>query len=243
MKNNKLLPAAGAIALLLVAVLLAITVIAVLYSVASPGTKAPQGYITVSASGFASAPPSQALLYITVNGTGATVYDAVYNMSAAMQSVNATIVGYVHGNMSMVSTSQYSVYKTYNRSTYTATESVVVTMPNISDVNAALGKLSALANAYVTGVSAQLSADQVTQLRTQALKAALLNATEQAGELVSPMGVKMTNVSISGYVIRPYPVYALAAGGSAPVAKDVAPSFFGGTSKVSESISAVFSYG
>ncbi len=239
MKNDRLLPTVGSIAIILVIALLAITIVAVLYSVYASQTS-PQGYITVSASGSASALPSQALLYITANGTGATVYDAVSNMSATMQSVNATLFGYVRGNTSMISTSQYSVYRTYNRSTYTASESVTVTIPNISDVNAALGKLSALTNVYVTGVTAQLSSDQVAQLRSQALKEALLNATGQAGELVAPKGVRLTNVSISGYVVRPYPVYSFNAAG---VSKDVSPSFFGGTSKVSESISAVFSYG
>lgn len=243
MKGNRLLPTVGAVALILTAILLAIMIVAVLYAAASGHAGAPQGYVTVSASGSASEPPSQALLYVTVNGTGPTVQGAVSNMSAAMQGVNSTLYGYLGGNASMISTTQYNVYRTYNRSTYTATESVTVTVPNVSDVNQALGALSRLNQTYVTGVSARLSDSQVSELRGEALKSALLNATEQAGQLVYPKDVRLTNASISSYVIRPYPMYAASAAASGVPTREVTPSFFGGTAYVSESITAVFSYG
>lgn len=242
MKNGSMLAKMCVITLALVSVLLVIGIAASLYRLSSAQAARPQGFITVSASGFAYALPSQAVISITANGTGQTAQEAVANMSEGIALLNSTLYSYLGANTSLVSTSSYYVYKTYNRSTYTAVESVSATIPDVSNVNALLLKLSAISGVYVDGIDAQLSSGQITQLRGQALQSAMLNATEQAEALVSPMQVRLANVSISNYVI--YPVYASASGGPAVMPdRNVTPTFYPGTSKVTESLNAVFSYG
>lgn len=242
MKNKELLFASGVAALVLLSVLLAIGIGASLYrlSGAHVGT-GPQGYITVSASGTSYGLPSQALIDITVNGTGPTVHEAVANLSASVTVLNSTLYSFVSGNMSRITTTSYYTVKTYNRSSYTAVEAIEVTVPDIGAVSALLGNLSAMRNVYVSSVNAQLSSAQVSQLRSQALKQALLNATMQAQDIASPMQIRLTNVSISGYVVYPY---SLAVGSRSLVEQgSTTPTFYPGRGQVRESVTAVFSYG
>lgn len=232
MKNNKMLIAACMLALALAIVALSLLIAAGLNKWA--GT--PQGYISVSASGVAYAVPDLAVVSMTANGTGITVQDAVTNMSSTLSTLNSTLYEYVGGNMSRISTSYYNTYKTYNSITYTAVEGISVTLQGSSG-GAFLANVSRIPNVYVTGIVQQLSAGQAEQLRSDALRNALANATAQAGS-VAPSPVRLTNVSVSSYSFYPYTF-----GASSSLPKDASVTVYPGMGKVTETISAIFSYG
>jgi uncharacterized protein YggE len=74
--------------------------------------------VTVTASGSASAKSSEAELYMTVNGTGPTSGIAVQNLSETLSRFNSTILPFINGNLSQISTTYYNVNKVYNGSYY-----------------------------------------------------------------------------------------------------------------------------
>ncbi len=198
------------------------------------------GTITVTASGSAYGSPSQATLSVTINATGATNAQAVANLSSSLDSFNSTIYRYVNGNLSMISTEYFNVYKIYNRSGYQATEQVSATIPNISNVSHAIGALSSIPNVYVTYAGAQLSASQIVSLRDIALSNAVSNATRQAQAVAgSSSTLYVSNITVDSYYF--YPVQLGTAVG-APASSSVSPQFYSGRSHVTESVTAVFRY-
>lgn len=159
--------------------------------------------------------------------------------SLALSSLNSTLIA--QGiNASNITTSYYSVYKTFNQSTYTASEGLDVVVPDIKTVNHVLLALASIPDVYVTGVQGQLSDSRITQLRAEALQGAVSNATNQASALVAPLSVKLTNISINNYFIYAYP---LLGSGASIKGQQNGSVFFPGNDKVVENINAAFSYG
>ena len=192
------------------------------------------GTITVSATGSASTVPSQGQISLWVNGSGATTQAATANLSSTMQLINASVQPYINGNTSMISTQSYNVYKAYNKSSYVATESIAITVPNAANLGAALSALSAIPNTYVTSAQATLSSSQMTALRNTALASALANASSQASVL--SMGAPLTawNITETSYYSYPFPVFSTAA------ATPSNPTIFGGRQSVTASLRVVY---
>ncbi|MCL4403346.1 MAG: SIMPL domain-containing protein [Candidatus Marsarchaeota archaeon] len=203
-----------------------------------------QGSIMVAATGIASAIPDESVVSIMVNATGTTAQQAVRNLSESLMQLNSTLYGYVGNNRSLISTTSYSVSKTYNAPTFTAAEGITATIPNASRTSMLLGNVSAIHGVFVLGVSAMLSDSQASSLRGEALMAAVQNATQQASAVAAPNNVTIKNITIESYYVYPYPFAEGAYGGSALIStQNVSPEYYMGMSKVVEHISATFSYG
>lgn len=201
--------------------------------------------ISITASGTASNASTQASMYVDINGTGLTNQQAVQNITATLNTFNSTIYKYVNGNLSMITTQSFQVYKLYNKTGYQATENLVVTIPRIGNVSNVILALSAIPNVYVTYATPKLSDAQTTSLRLQALSAALSNATAQAYAVIGKNNtIYSTNITVNGYNFYPYP-YGVSnvAGAKSITPAQISPQFYGGTGQVTESITAVFTYG
>ena len=227
-----------------VVVLLALLVFAGLaaISVHSNGLEAGRpNSLSVTASGTVSNVSAEALLYVTMNATGATNGAAVSNLTSTLNSFNSTISGYIDGNLSKMTTQSFQVYKLYNRSGYQATETVQVIVPSIRNTGAAIGAVSAIPNVYVTGAYPRLSDAQLSMMRKQALALALSNATSQARSLIGNSAIISRNITINSYNVFPY-AYGVTSSAAIPGSVTVTPQFYGGTNKVTESITVVFTY-
>lgn len=205
--------------------------------------------ISISATGTVYNRSSQAQLSINVNGTGLTSAAAVQNISATLSKFNTTILKYVGGNLSQISTTYFNAYKLYNKTGYGATEGLTVTLSNISNSSSAIGALSDIPNVYVTYASPQLSNAQISKMRIAALSLALSNATSQAHALIGNSTIYGTNISVNNYYVYPF-TYGLAAtpavagnGAGSSSNITITPQFYGGLNKVSESITVSFTYG
>jgi uncharacterized protein YggE len=208
-------------------------------------------WVTVQASGSMVGIPSMATVSLYINATGNTTSAATANLSAKLTAFNKTVYGYVGGNMSLVSTGYYNVgkpdqyYYPYTNKTnssvpYQAQEYITVTLPQIGKLNSFLSNITSVQGLQVQSVSATLSNAQITQLRKQALQAAVANATSQAVSIIGNRTILNTTVTIEGYNSYPYPLYASANGGAS-----LAPNsrlYYNGTSSVTESIEAAFFY-
>lgn len=204
--------------------------------------------ITITASGTVSNESSQAYMYVLVNGTGATNHLAVQNVSSTLAQFNSTILKYLNGNMSEITTTYFNVYKIYNKSAYEADESMTVTMPNIGNVSPAISELSNINDVYVTGASPALSDSQVSAMRIQALALAMANATAQARAVIGKNStIYATNISIDNYYVFPYRLYGTEVTAATPAALPsnftITPEFYGGTNQVTESVTVIFTYG
>ncbi len=210
----------------------------------SQGSGTKMNALTISASGTVANTTSQAVLYASINGTGQTNQLAVENLSGTLNEFNSTILKYVNGNASRISTSYFNVYKIYNKSGYSASESVDIIIPNISNVSKAIGALSSIPNVYVTDTISQLSGTQIGAMRTRALSLALANATAQADALIGNNStVYSTNITINSYYVYPYSYSSGAGAVPAGITTTVPPQYYGGSSTVTESITVVFIYG
>ncbi len=216
--------------------------------------------VSVTASGSASATADAAQLDLLVNGTGNTTQIAVANLSKTMNLVNSTLLKYVNGNLSQISTEYFNVnacysYPYYISTTtiyppkvnktcgYVATEDLLITIPNSNNVTSALQSLTSIPNVYVNGAAAKLTNQQISTLRGQALTQAMSNATGQA-VAVSPTGkVSALNITVNGFYVYPLQ-YSF--GGTGIVTPGAAAGelqnslFYTGTSSVTESVTVVF---
>lgn len=204
------------------------------------------GTITITATGTVYNSSSQALVYIIVNGTGLTNQQAVQNVSTTLETFNSTISPYVNGNLSRITTTNFNVYKLYNRTGYQATESLSILIPNIKNVSPAIGDLSGITNVYVTDARPRLSDAQVSLMRNVALSDAMANATSQARSLIGANNtVTMTNITVNNYYIYPvvYSLGAVAQGSVVSRNTTIPPQFYGGLNRVTESVTVMFTYG
>ncbi|MDE1833101.1 MAG: SIMPL domain-containing protein [Candidatus Micrarchaeota archaeon] len=197
--------------------------------------------ITVGATGVSYDLPSQSTLYLVVNATGNTTAAATANITATLNQLNGTINGYINGNQTYVSTTGYSSYRIYNSSDYAVFENLAVVIPNIANVSSAIGAISQIPNAYITGVQPMLSDQQITSMRSVALWRALQNATAQAQLLAAPGSVlRQSNITVNTYSVIPYPAYANSFVSAA--SKGAQTPYYGGRSKLVESVSVVFTF-
>ncbi len=218
--------------------------------------------IKITSSGTVTAVPSEASVYMYLNGTGATSAAAVANLSSIAGTLNQTLMPLLNGNLSDMQTLSYNVYvpgecptnatpyyyyKPYycippgGAKFYVAAESLLVTIPNSTNINGAISKIAQVAGVGVGSVSAKISDSQQAALGQQALTLALANATSQAKSLAgSGVQVSVINITVNngGYF---YPVYATGGGvaSSANASKNQS-SFFVGTVDVTRSVSVVF---
>jgi uncharacterized protein YggE len=249
---------------LVLALIIALVAVAVIGAMAIGVRFGHERIITVTATGTATAAPSMAKIYVTMNATGETAYIADANLSLIVDELNSTLSPYVNGNLSMIQTVSYEIYQPTNCTYpitspvetsvvsypyciptklpyYEATESVVATIPNMSNVSAAITDLSAIPDLQLQSVQAQLSTSQQSTLNQEALSQALDNATTQASILAGgEQHVTVKNISVqSGYIYYPYALSATASG--SVVGKTTNSSeFFSGTISAQKSIYVVF---
>jgi uncharacterized protein YggE len=266
--ENKILP--YAIALIAVLVFAALMVFSLEGSI---GTRGSNRMLSISATGSAYNKSSEAQISVTINGTGTTSALAVQNLSSTLGRFNSTAYGFLNGNYSLLATTYYSVYKPYsypcgvyaggvsgiiptpicnmsktsNLSNYVAVEEITVTLPNISNVSSFLGAVGSIPNVYVTSTYPLLSDRQATMLRSEALAAALANATSQAKALIGNDTILSTNITVNNYYVYPYELAGAGSGistinGNVTPTTTIGPEFYSGLNKVTESINVVFYY-
>ncbi|MDE1868898.1 MAG: SIMPL domain-containing protein [Candidatus Micrarchaeota archaeon] len=234
MKAEMKLAEFAVLGVIIIAALLVIGLVWVLPAVSSVHS----GNIAVYATGAAYSVPTQSVLYITVNATGNTTQAATQNLASELSSFNTTVARFINNNWTLVSTQSYNIYKIYNMSGYRATESIALTLPNISDSGAAIGALSSIQNVFVTNIQTSMPDWQITMLRTSALQYALQNATSQARALAGNSPISVANISINSYNVFPYSGYLANSAQSAASN----PAFYTGRSKVVEAITVNFNY-
>lgn len=197
-----------------------------------------KNYVMVTATGAVRGIPDQEVVYINVNATGATTTAAVDALSATTASLNSTFYNYT-GNMSLVETTSFSVYKVYNESYYTAYESLSVTLPNANSTGNFLGAVSKMPNVYVNNVQAQFSAARISSMRGLALQNAIMNATLQAQAVAGGAAVHVGNITINNYGPY-YPYFSNDIGATSGYRS---PIVYTGTGSVTASITTTFYYG
>lgn len=201
--------------------------------------------IIITASGAASNKTTEAQIYLTINATGATNAAAVQNISSTVNTFNSTVSKYVNYNMSRISTDYFNVYKNYNQTGYTATESLSVVIPSISNASSVILALSSIPNVYVQNVQSALSPSQITSLRSIALSAALANATSQARALIGNNTIYSTNITVNSYYFYPRVYYTsgVSSGGGSVKLPLNSTIFYGGRNSVTEQLTVTFIYG
>jgi uncharacterized protein YggE len=207
----------------------------------------PLSSVMVSASGTAKGVPSMGQVGVYINATGGTSMAATLNLSSRIDAFNKTAYSYVAGNTSLISTGYYNVGQAYSNKTnatpvYEAEESLTVTLPKISQVNGFLLNITGVPGLQVQSVSGTLSPSQVTELRQQALSAAIANATAQAKSIIGNATITNSTVEISSYSTVPYPVYAEGAVSSGGPMVPTGRLYYNGTSTVYENVQVWFYY-
>jgi uncharacterized protein YggE len=191
--------------------------------------------ITVAASGTASGIPAEVQVSIYANGTGTSSSGAAANLSTTLNVLNSTLMNYVNGNESNISTDSYILTKVnVTHMPYLAVESLHAIV-NVQRISALLGALSNISNVYVSGEYTMLSASQSSSLRSDALSSAIANATSQAHAVVG-QNVVLTPINITVNTYRVYPIYGSTAAQSSSLV------FYPGTAEVTGTVSVIFSY-
>lgn len=132
-----------------------------------------------------------------------------------------------------------SLYCCYNQTAYVATQSVMVTIPNINNVSAAFTAISNIPNVYSQSLSQSLSEKQNAMLMNNSLSSALANATAQAQLLAGSRGT----VVVQNITVYNSPVYYPAYFANAAHAGAQPSSFFAGRVGVTRSVNVVFRIG
>ncbi len=227
------------IAIIAVLLIGSAVIIMLLYPSGAPAAAARS--INVAASGSAGAYPAEATMYLTINGTGLTPRIAADSAALTLDQINATLMKYLDGNVSNMQTESYSLMKVYNQTEYQVVETFSIKIPNIKNASAALYAVSGINKNNVDGINAELSANQITALRAEALSEALSNATAQALVVSGSAGVYARNITIQNFRI-----YPLSYGGS-KFQSTASPGtggqqFFSSEEYVTEDVSVVFGY-
>ncbi len=232
MRQDQFMFMIAVLAVLIMGILLAL---AILYP-NNTFSKGEYTTVVVSASGTSYALPENAVLYVTMNGTGKTAAIAAANLSLTLSQFNYTVLKYTNNDSGEISTLSYSLHKQYNGTGYVAEESLSVYLPSIDTVNQLLSTLSFIKNVYIDQISAQLSQQQVSEMTKNALTIALQNATSQAEILSNNSTLSLKNITVSEqYRIYPYVASTSNLGGENQF-------FFEGRQGVTESVTAVFNY-
>ncbi len=193
--------------------------------------------VTVSSTGYAVANPSEGLLYLSITGTGNTTTEAYSNFSSSVSVFNTTMAPYINDNFSLVKTTNYQTYKIYNESRYAVSESLKITIPNISDMSSIFTSLSSINAISVSSTTSQITSLQRKNMTNQALALAMMNATQEALALTNNATIYPVNITlVDSYV---YPVLPLAMSTSANPSTQT---FFPGQYQVVERVLVTFSY-
>jgi len=233
MSNDKLLGGIAAVAILAFAAVALVSAVAYSPYLSQRAQTNSSSYITVTASGSASAAPTVAQLYIYINGTGSTAQLATENLSYTVTAVNSTLSRYTMGNASDIQTTSYQLYKIPNSTAYAASESLLATLP-LSSSGAALTDLSSIPDVYIGSIGIQLSQQQQAGLRSAALSIALANASSQAQQVAGPYAsLHIKSVTINGAYYFTPGIYTAAVASS---------QIFGGASSVTQSVTVEYSY-
>ncbi len=233
MKTETYLVVIAALAILVMGAALAMEAV---YQHGTAGSTTQPVYITVSAQGFSYGSPTQALLYLSLNGSGPTPTIATSNASLTVQKLNYSILRFMDGNASMMKTLSYSLFKEANSSQYEVVERLRAKIPDIENASAAIDAISAFGNVYIDSVSAVLSDSQISVMRNHALADALSNATSQARALAGNATVRVRNITVNSYSVFPYAF----SGSTGIEAKSPAGMIYAGQDQVSESITVTF---
>lgn len=212
------------------------------------------GYVTITATGSASAQPTTGTLYVNAQGKGITAAGATANLSIALAQMNSSISKYINGNQSRIKTTYYNIYNQsgnynypYGYNTYNgfvASEQLTITIPNTQNVSGAIGALSLINNLQISSASSTLSDSQITALRSTAFSNARQNATTQASILTNNASLSIQNITVNSYYFYPI-AYALGSAGSVKGTNantTTGPGFYSGLDSVTESVTIVFSY-
>ncbi|MDE1869097.1 MAG: SIMPL domain-containing protein [Candidatus Micrarchaeota archaeon] len=137
------------------------------------------------------------IAFITINASGTTPQLATASLNSSLEALNDTISGYINGNPSLISTSDYRV-KFYQSSTgpqFYALEGIAVTVPNINNVSAVIGSVPNAQNAYITGVGTGYTGPQAALVQ-QELTNLISNATQTAEYLAGTNKLYLTSVTV-----------------------------------------------
>jgi uncharacterized protein YggE len=275
MKDNSmqmLIPMQMLILVLVIAILI-VQIIALFESASYKSVTYPpttvSRYITISATGTASAVPTQGIIYVSAQGRGKTGAAATANLSIALSQMNSSIFRYINGNYSFITTTYYELYNQTNNiypvgvagtgsvngsgampsiypyyfsyNGFVATEQLNIIIPNTKNISKAIGALSAINGITVSSASATLSNSQITSLRNAAYASAISNATSQAEILTGNAQLSTQNITVGYY--NYYPIaYGVASSSGINSTTPVNPQFYSGTSSITEQINIVFSY-
>ena len=228
-------------------------------------------YVTISATGTASAVPTQGILYVNAQGRGKSGSAATVNLTNSLSQLNSSIFKYINGNYSLITTTYYELYNQtnsiypagaanpgsatgsgaqgalypyyYSYNGFVASEQLSIIIPNTKNMSNAIGALSAINGISVSSASATFSNSQITALRNAAYTNAISNATSQAEVLTGNAQLSTQNITVGYY--NYYPIaYGLASNSNSGInsTTPVNPQFYSGTSSITEQINIVFSY-
>ncbi len=196
--------------------------------------------ITVTATGYAKAVPAEVQIYMYANGTGASAGSAAANLSSTLSLLNDTLMRYVNGNESNITTDSYTITKVNETNMpYLAVEYLHVVV-NTKKAGTLLGTLSNMSNVYINNEYVELSPAQGDRLKSTALSEAIANATSQARAIVGP-NVVITPINITVSTYGGYPIYySEGAGGATTLGVNL--EFYPGTTEVTGTVTVIFSY-
>lgn len=215
-------------------------------------------YVTISATGTVSAIPEEALIYVSLNGTGNTTASATANLSLTLQKVNATILPLINRNRTLLQTTYYSINKPYqticyptptgtgarpvypctpsNFTGYVATEDITITILNSNNVSGIITALSKIPHLTLQSIQPKFSDNETAALDQQALSLAIANATAQARLLTgNNTRLKIENITVQNQYIYPY------ASGSSSASTSNSTIFYPGQTTISKSVIVIFS--
>jgi uncharacterized protein YggE len=129
-----------------------------------------------------------------------------------------------------------TIYCPSPRRFFIASEYLLLTIPNVTDTNAALVGLSGISGVSIGNVAARLSQQQQANMSEEALSLALSNATGQAQALAGGRQLQVRNITVQSN----YLFYAGASVAAAP-APSYNQTFYPGRATVTKSIYVVFS--
>ncbi|MDE1847051.1 MAG: SIMPL domain-containing protein [Candidatus Micrarchaeota archaeon] len=176
-----------------------------------------QEVISATASGVAYGYPDRAVLYLTANATGSDAAGAGANLSTIVNSLNSTLSPFLNRNISLLQTQSFNLYKQQvpvcgsnstgakgpimcvNTTVFVATESIVVNLPNIRNVSAALIGISNVDGVSVQQATQSFSDQSFSQLMQQALTNAMENATDEAQVISGSSQLQILNITIQNY--------------------------------------------
>ncbi|MEM0201378.1 MAG: SIMPL domain-containing protein [Candidatus Micrarchaeaceae archaeon] len=209
--------------------------ISILYPQGSVSQNLQKNTIKVTGTGTAYGYPAEGVVYATLNGTGATTAIANDNLSLTFANVNSSIFQFIGKNTSNIQTQYYYTSKIFNSSRYQAIENIKIIINSSKNISNVLDLLSNIKNVQITQAMAQLSSSQMNNMRNEALKLALNNATQQAEDLSNNATLNEQNITVGQSIIPVFPEISLSS-------VDYSNVFSYGNQGLTESVTVVFTH-